>query len=102
MISTILDGKNLWIISGDQESAERRFCSKKYFTVHRQSQHTLPWQKCSYYTNCTCGECAIYGQIIISGAMIGIEVFNYREHTVLALTLEKIWGVNLLIYLLAN
>ena len=52
---------------------------------------TLPWRKCSYHINCTSCKCAIYGQIIKSGAMMGIEIFKYREHTVLALALEKIW-----------
>ena len=58
--------------------------------------------------NCTCSKCAIYGQIIKLGAMMGLEVLKYWEHTVLALTLENLiiiviqWGVNLLMYLLAN
>ena len=38
----------------------------------------------------TYGKCAIYGQIIKSGAMMGIEIFKSREHIVIALTLEKI------------
>ena len=53
--------------------------------------YTLPWEKCSYHINCTCSKCAIYGQIIMSGAMMGIEIFKYREHTVLTLTLEITW-----------
>ena len=51
---------------------------------------TLPWQECSYHINCTCCKFAIYGQIIKSGAMMGIEIFKFQEHTMLASTLEKI------------
>ena len=40
--------------------------------------------------NYTCTECAIYGQNILSGIMMMIEVWKYREYTLLALTLVKI------------
>ena len=32
--------------------------------VSRRFEYTLPWQKCSYSINCTCGKYAIYGEII--------------------------------------
>ena len=53
-------------------------------------KYALRTQKCSSHINCTCGKCAIYGQISKSGAMMGIEIYKFREHTVLALTLGKI------------
>ena len=50
-------------------------------------KYTLTKQECSYHINYTCSKCAIYGEIIKSGAMMGIEICKYREHTVLVLTL---------------
>ena len=57
--------------------------------------HTQTWQKCSYHINYTCSKCAIYWQIVKSGAMMGIEILKYRQHTVLALTSGKIWEFSL-------
>ena len=51
-----------------------------------------------------CSKSTIYAQIIKSKAMIGIEIFKYRGHTVLGITLMKIWKYSafneVLIYLL--
>ena len=46
-------------------------------------------QKYSQSINHTCSKCPIYGEIIKSRAMMGIEIFKYRGHTVLVLTLVK-------------